>query len=91
MTNSPNVPPLIFRNLEGKDRVPSYQTFNLTVGYDINEEMNVYFGVTNLFDKQPTPIGRIGGPAGVPGLFGGFRNGEDTIGRFFSLGFRYRS
>lgn len=91
VTNSPNVPPLIFRNLEGKDRVPSYQTFNLTVGYDINEEMNVYFGVTNLFDKQPTPIGRIGGPAGVPGLFGGFRNGEDTLGRFFSLGFRYRS
>lgn len=89
-TNSPTVAPLIFVNLEGKDRVPSYQLFNLTLGYDINEETNVYFGVTNLLDKQPTPIGRIGGPAGVPGLFGGFRNGEDTLGRFFSFGVRFR-
>ena len=90
VTNSPSVAPLIFRNLEGGDRVPSYQTFNLTLGYDINDETNVYFGVTNLLDKQPTPIGRIGGPAGVPGLFGGFRNGEDTLGRFFSFGVRFR-
>jgi iron complex outermembrane receptor protein len=89
-SNSPTVAPLIFRNLEGKDRVPSYQLFNLTLGYDINDETNVYFGVTNLLDKQPTPIGRIGGPAGVPGLFGGFRNGEDTLGRFFTFGLRFR-
>ena len=70
--------------------MPSYQTFNLTLGYDVNDKTNVYFGVTNLLDKQPTPIGRIGGPAGVPGLFGGFRNGEDTLGRFFSFGVRFR-
>lgn len=89
-SNTPSIAPLVFVNLEGKDRVPSYQTFNLTLGYDVTDDMNVYFGVTNLLDKQPTPIGRIGGPAGVPGLFGGFRNGEDTIGRFFSLGFRFR-
>ena len=88
--NSPTVAPLVFRNLEGGDRVPAYQTFNLTLGYDVNDQTNVYFGVTNLLDKQPTPIGRIGGPAGVPGLFGGFRNGEDTLGRFFSFGVRFR-
>ena len=78
-------------NLDGEDRVPAYATVNLNIGYDITDNANVYFGVTNLMDKQPTPIGRLGGPAGVPGLFGGFRNGEDTIGRYFSLGFRYRS
>jgi len=89
-TNTPQLAPLVFRNLEGKDRVPAYATTNLTFGYDVSDTTNVYFGITNLFDKQPTPIGRIGGPAGVPGLFGGFRNGEDTLGRFFSLGFRYR-
>ena len=90
-SNSPTVAPLVFVNLEGEDRVPAYATTNLTLGYDVNDQVNVYFGVTNLFDKQPTPIGRIGGPAGVPGLFGGFRNGEDTLGRFFSFGVRFRS
>jgi len=47
--------------------------------------------VDNLFDKQPTAYGAIGGPAGVPGLFGGYIPGEDLLGRYFTVGLRYRS
>ena len=50
-----------------------------------------YFSVNNLFDKQPTPYGAIGGPAGVPGLFGGYIPGEDLLGRYFTVGLRYRA
>ena len=76
---------LVYEN----NKLDAYHTTNLTVSYDLGRT-NVYVGVSNLFDKQPTPYGAVGGPAGVPGLFGGFLPGEDTVGRFFSVGFRYR-
>jgi outer membrane receptor protein involved in Fe transport len=62
---------------------------NLTLSYQLNNTQ-MFFSVQNLFDKDPTPYGNIGGSSGVPGLFGGFIPGEDTIGRFFTVGLRYR-
>jgi outer membrane receptor protein involved in Fe transport len=62
---------------------------NVTVGYRL-AQTDLYFSVQNLFNKQPTPYGNIGGSSGVPGLFGGFIPGEDTIGRFYTVGLRLR-
>jgi outer membrane receptor for ferrienterochelin and colicin len=76
---------LIYEN----DHLNAYHTTNVTVSYDLNKT-NLFFTVSNLFDRQPTPYGAVGGPSGVPGLFGGFLPGEDTVGRFFTAGFRYR-
>lgn len=76
---------LVYEN----DHLPSYHTTNVTVSYDLNNT-NLFFTVSNVFDRQPTPYGAVGGPSGVPGLFGGFLPGEDTIGRFFTVGARAR-
>ena len=35
---------------------------------------------------QVTNIGEKSGASTVPGLFGGFYNGEDTVGRFYTVG-----
>jgi iron complex outermembrane receptor protein len=72
--------------------LPSVAYTALTLSHDIpSYNTQVYFSINNLFDKQPTPYGNIGGASGVPGLFGGNIPGEDIIGRFFTLGLRYRS
>jgi hypothetical protein len=72
---------------EGRLQAMAYT--NLTVSYQV-ERTQYFLSVQNLFDKQPTPYGNIGGSSGVPGLFGGFVPGEDTIGRYFTVGLRYR-
>lgn len=71
-------------------RLPSYALTNLTVTYQAAPGTEVYFNVTNLFDTQPDPFGNVGGPSGVPGLFGGYPQGDDIIGRYFVVGFRMR-
>jgi outer membrane receptor protein involved in Fe transport len=72
--------------------LPSVAYTALTISHDIPDySTQIYLSINNLFDKQPTPYGNIGGASGVPGLFGGNIPGEDIIGRYFTLGFRYRS
>ncbi len=78
------------RNLVYADgKLPSQYYTALTLGYQF-PKVNVFLNITNLFDRQPTPYGNVGGASSVPGLFGGFMPGEDTIGRYFTLGFRAR-
>jgi iron complex outermembrane recepter protein len=69
--------------------LPSTAYTALTLSYQLSK-VNIFLNITNLFDKQPTPYGAVGGASSVPGLFGGFIQGEDTIGRFFTLGFRMK-
>jgi hypothetical protein len=59
-------------------RLQAMADTNLTVSYQV-ERTQHFLSVQNLVDKQPTP-----------GLFGGFVPGEDTIGRYFTVGLRYR-
>jgi iron complex outermembrane recepter protein len=71
-------------------RLPSVAYTNLTLSYQL-KRTQMFFSVQNLFDRDPTPFGSIAvGSPGVPGLFGGFMNGEDTIGRYYTIGIRYR-
>ena len=73
--------------LYAEPSLPSIAYTALTLSYQLSQA-NVFLNVTNLFDKQPTPSGNVGGASSVPGLFGGFIPGEDTIGRYFTVGFR---
>ena len=47
----------------------------------------VFFNVQNLFNRQPPPIAFLGGNGSV-GTFGGFAQGDDPVGRAFSIGLR---
>jgi iron complex outermembrane receptor protein len=68
-------------------RLPAVAYTNINFSYNW-EGKQAYFAIQNLFDKQPTPYGPTA--SGVPGLFGGYINGEDTIGRYFTVGFRMK-
>jgi iron complex outermembrane receptor protein len=51
-------------------------------------QTEVYFNVTNLFNRQPPPAALYG--QGASGQFGGFVIGDDPIGAYYTVGFRYR-
>ena len=70
-------------------RLPAASYTNLTLS--INQKPAQYFlSIRNLFDKQPTPYGNVGGSSGVPGLQGGYVPGDDNLGRYFNVGVRMR-
>jgi outer membrane receptor protein involved in Fe transport len=72
------------------DISPSYYT-NLNVGYtlkrDGGEQIEFYGNIANLFDREP-PISAAYNNV-QPGTFG-VVPGDDVIGRYYTLGFRYR-
>jgi len=70
-------------------RLPAAAWTNLTFTANI-KPFQYFISVSNLFNKQPTPFGNIGGSSGVPGLFGGYVSGDDTLGRYFTMGVRLR-
>ncbi len=70
-------------------KLPAVFTTNATVSYNWARSQ-AFLTVTNLFDKQPTPFGGTGGASSVAGLFGGWIQGEDTIGRYYTIGVRLR-
>jgi iron complex outermembrane receptor protein len=37
--------------------VDSYQSFNVSAGYVVNERMNIRMGIDNLTDEQPHIVG----------------------------------
>ena len=63
---------------------------NLNVSYDWETApfvpMQISLAVENVFDRPPT---LVGGGATVPGLFPGQFGGDDTIGRYFTLGLKF--
>jgi outer membrane receptor protein involved in Fe transport len=74
-------------------RVPETAYTDITFSYDVKVlggTSQLYLNVQNLFDKKPPPHGNVGGAASVPGLFLATTNGDDFIGRYFTVGFRFR-
>jgi outer membrane receptor protein involved in Fe transport len=78
-------PALVYAEKPTKD----YFVTNVTFGYKRNQ-VDYYLSIQNLFDRQPTPFGNVGGASGVPGLFGGFIPGEEVVGRYYTVGLRLR-
>jgi iron complex outermembrane recepter protein len=52
-------------------------------------EAELFLNVANLFDKDPPPAAAAGSGT-IPGQYGGWSVGDDPIGRYFTLGLRYR-
>jgi outer membrane receptor protein involved in Fe transport len=50
----------------------------------------LFFNIKNLLNQQPVPVAGTGGASLVPGLFGGYAQGDDTVGRYFTIGLRFR-
>ncbi len=73
--------------------MPSNYVTDVTFAYDLKMlggTNQVYLNVQNLFNKEPPPHGAVGGPSSVPGLFLATTNGDDIMGRYFTVGFRFR-
>ena len=72
---------------------PSYNLFNLNTRYAVTDNVNVRFGVDNLFNKRP-PLGNVNTAAdpALGQLAGGSYNGlyYDTNGRRFYLGANFQ-
>ncbi|MEW6981072.1 TonB-dependent receptor [Colwelliaceae bacterium 6471] len=67
-------------------RVPSYTTANYSTTYFVNDDMNVTFGINNLFDKQPPMSLRTGGAGHQAGYDPRY---TDALGRTFYLSADY--
>lgn len=67
----------------------AYTNLNLGWNFRLAAERKgqVFFNVQNLFNRQPPPIAFLGANGAV-GSFGGFAQGDDPIGRYFTLGLR---
>jgi iron complex outermembrane receptor protein len=66
---------------------------NLNLGWNIRfaggHKGELFFNVQNLFNRQPPTTAFIAGNGAV-GLFSGFAQGDDPIGRYFSVGLRVK-
>jgi iron complex outermembrane receptor protein len=73
--------------------IPSFYTTDMTVSYDVKVlggTNQLFLAVQNVFNKEPPPSGATGGSATVPGLFLATTNGDDFIGRYFTVGFKFK-
>ena len=71
--------------------LPAIAYTDLTLTYTVKRDFgntDLFFNIQNLFNQQPVPAS--GAPNTVPGLFGGFAQGDDTIGRYFVVGLKFR-
>jgi outer membrane receptor protein involved in Fe transport len=74
------------------DDIPSTWYTDLTLSYDIDSgggsQTEVYANAQNLFNKQPPTAAFYGN--GIPGIFGGFAIGDDPVGAYYTVGFRFK-
>ncbi|HUO22081.1 MAG TPA: TonB-dependent receptor [Caulobacteraceae bacterium] len=73
--------------------IPAIQYTDVTFTYTLKSSVgntDLYLSIDNLFNQQPVPVAGTGGGSGVPGLFGGYAQGDDTVGRYFTLGLKFR-
>jgi iron complex outermembrane receptor protein len=69
--------------------IPAYNYFDLSVGWDVNENARLNLTIANLTDEKPPLVGNtIAGTAENSGNT--FPQTYDVIGRFFTLGARVR-
>jgi outer membrane receptor protein involved in Fe transport len=70
---------------------PQYYT-DMTVGYNRSVgtgDLDVFLNIRDLFNKQPQPWASAGGNGQI-GALGGYSAIDDNLGRYFTLGVRYR-
>ncbi|MBB3953784.1 TonB-dependent receptor [Novosphingobium sediminicola] len=63
---------------------------DITVSRQLSSNFNIFLNVKNLFDAAPPPFASSGGSAQMNYL-GGFAQGDDIVGRYFTLGIRLRN
>ncbi|GGO64850.1 TonB-dependent receptor domain-containing protein [Bowmanella pacifica] len=69
--------------LDATDTISAQNYIDLAASWEVSDELQLTFGVDNLFDKEP-PM-----PKGAANLFGTVSD-YDVIGRSFGLSVRYR-
>jgi iron complex outermembrane recepter protein len=81
------------KNLFVSDDVSSVTYTNVSASYGFNAmgaDLNLFFNIQNLFDKDPPPSGTVG-LQNQPGLpSNGYIVGDDVVGRYFTLGVRMK-
>ena len=85
--------PAIIAPVFSSPPVPAIAYTDLTLSYMLHSSVGnteLYVNIQNLFNQQPVPVAGTGGASSVPGLFGGYAQGDDTVGRYFALGLRFR-
>ena len=70
-------------------KVPAVAYTDINLNYKISKAVSIFFNVQNLFDKAPPPFASTGGSA-QPNYLGGFAQGDDIEGRYFTAGVRLR-
>jgi outer membrane receptor protein involved in Fe transport len=73
-------------------KIPAVSYTNMNVSYDQKSRfgaMQWFLTVKNMFNQQPVPWGGNTVQT-VPGLFGGYVQGDDNIGRYYTVGVRWR-
>lgn len=74
------------------ESIPSFWSSNLNLNYHVpaaSGELDVFLNVQNLFDQEPPPANFYGTLANT-GQFGGWAIGDDIVGRYFTVGARYK-
>lgn len=79
IVSSPNAPAIAYTNLN--------LGWNVSAG--AGRTAQLFFNVQNLFNRQPPPIAFLGANGAV-GTFGGFAQGDDPVGRYFTIGLRMK-
>ncbi len=69
--------------------IPSKGYTDINLNFKVNEKASFFFNVQNLFDTPPAPFASSGGSS-QPNYLGGFAQGDDTEGRYFTAGFRIK-
>jgi outer membrane receptor protein involved in Fe transport len=70
---------------------PAWYT-DLTLNYKVKAvsgELETFLNIKNVFNKQPDPWASSGG-SGQVGSFGGWLQGDDPLGRYYTVGLRYK-
>jgi iron complex outermembrane receptor protein len=75
------------------DKIPSIAFSNVNLGYQFAErswgQLGLYLNVQNVFNKYPYPAASLGAQ-GTPGVQGGYAPSDDVIGRYYTVGLRFR-
>jgi iron complex outermembrane receptor protein len=74
----------------GKQPPVFYTDVNFSYKPEVRRgNLEFYLNVRNFFNKQPDPWASSGGGSQI-GSFGGWLQGDDPMGRYMTIGFRYK-
>ena len=75
-----------------QSKIPSIAYTDVNVSYRLEHlyaKPEIFLNAQNLFNAQPPPAAFIGANGAV-GILGGFASGDDPIGRYISMGIRFK-